>query len=188
MVTLCYLGFLGLSFLGAISDILFYRIPNFIVALIFTGSLIIIALQHATIDFHLVGLIFIITILTGYLLYAFKLMGAGDAKFLSASILWIVPEHVPSYLALVAFSGGIIALIFVVAHHQIDYVRLKVIPFLKHKFPTPETSQGFKGYTHLPFVHVRNGTWSKTLVPYGLAIFVGNLISTYFYLTQWGFK
>ncbi|MGI4851959.1 MAG: A24 family peptidase [Janthinobacterium lividum] len=179
MVALCYLGFLGLSFLGAVCDILFYRIPNFAIGLIFLGSFVKLGLQYSTLDLHLTGMIFITTLLAGYLLYVLKLMGAGDAKFLSASILWIEPSHVPSYLVLVALSGGVLALIFIVGHDQIDYARLKIIDFLKKKYSTPETTQGFKGYPHLPFENVRRTTWLKTLVPYGVAIFAGNLMSTY---------
>ena len=189
MVTLCYLGFLGLSFLGAICDFLVYRIPNFVVGLILIGSFINLGLAHSHADFYLSGLIFIITLLSGYLLYAFKLMGAGDAKFLSASILWIEPNFVVSYLALVTIGGGVLALLFIFMPHQIDYMRLKMILFLQKKYKISETNQdvkGVKGYLHLPFLNVRTSTWMKTLIPYGVAIFIGNLISTCAHITAWG--
>ena len=188
MVSLCYLGFVVLSLLGALCDFLFYRIPNFVVLGILVGGILKLFLQHSTTDFHLIGLIFIVILLTGYLLYAFNFMGAGDAKFLSASILWIAPQDLYSYFALVALAGGGLALICLFGHKPIDFIRMKVFFALKEKLSISETSRGIKNYFHLPFVDMRETTWTKTLIPYGIAIFVGNLVFACLYLDRWGFK
>ena len=188
VISFFYFGFFVLSLIAALTDFLFYKIPNILIIMILCGTGIKIFLEHSSVDFYLTGLIFMTTLLSGYLLYAFKIMGAGDAKFLSASVLWIAPQEVIDYLILVAVSGGILAACYIFWSSKIDLWRSKLIECFQK---TPSFSKcGIIGkYLHTTFVPANaHNMWSKILIPYGISIFTGNLIFIYFYFTQRGFQ
>lgn len=186
MVSFCYLGFLTLSFFAALSDFMFYRIPNALIITILGGVGLKLFLEYPHTDYYFTALIFLITLLSGYLLYAFKVMGAGDAKFLSASILWLTPQDVPSYLVIVSIAGGILSICYIFWHRRIDSLRLNLIKNLKESslFNQPWM---FGTSLQIPFTPAGSDTaWSKTLIPYGVSIFTGSLILVSLYFTQRG--
>lgn len=186
MVSFCYLSFLTLSFFAALSDFVFYRIPNTLIIMILGSVGLKFFLEYPHTDYYLTGLIFLIILLSGYLLYVFKLMGAGDAKFLSASILWLTPQEVPSYLVSVAVSGGILGIFYIFWRHYIDLLRFGLIEKLKESsfFNQPWM---LGASLQIPFTSASSdAAWSKTLIPYGISIFIGNLILVYLYFTQRG--
>lgn len=47
-------------------------------------------------------------------LFAFKKMGAGDIKLISALSLWMGPTHIVEFLSLTALLGGMIAILYLV--------------------------------------------------------------------------
>ena len=188
MISFCYLGFLAASFIAALSDLLFYRIPNALIATILAGVGFKLFLEHPNTDYYLTALIFLITLLSGYLLYAFRIMGAGDAKFLSASILWLMPQDVPSYLVIISISGGILSIFYIFWHSYIDSLRINLIERMKGSCIFNQDWM-FKTSLQSSFTYANtDSVWSKTLVPYGVSIFTGSVILVSLYLGQRGFQ
>ncbi len=187
MILACYLGFLVLSFFAAVSDFLFYRIPNFFVLAILLCVGLKLFIEYRAMDAYLTGLIFITTLAGGYLLYILKIMGPGDAKFLSVSILWMAPHDLIRYLVWVSIAGGLLALFYIFWHNTIDSLRLKIIQTLKE---TPLYKyKNSKKYLDDSFTSARlHDKWSQTLIPYGVSIFIGSLILTVEYFNQGSFR
>jgi prepilin peptidase CpaA len=109
VASICILSFSCLVFLGALSDIRSYLIPNRIclaIALLFPVFVIsspqAVAWGPALITAGgvLVG---------GFLLFALNLFGAGDAKFLAVIALWAGPNQVLPLILITALCGGIFA-------------------------------------------------------------------------------
>jgi prepilin peptidase CpaA len=54
-------------------------------------------------------------LLAGAVLFARRLAGGGDVKFLAAVAVWIAPADILSYVALMALIGGALAVIVLIA-------------------------------------------------------------------------
>ena len=183
---LCSLGFLLLSFLAAVTDFLFYRICNVFVLGILAISCLKLGLSYPHADLFFSGLVFITTLFSSYLLYSFKVLGAGDAKFLSASILFITPaSYVPMYLVVMSLCGGILSILYLFFHDYLDRIRLKIIGFLKDSHISLTFLGISKETFEASFTFSDEGKkWSKILVPYGIAIFMANGVA-FFYEKWW---
>jgi prepilin peptidase CpaA len=81
-----------------------------------------------------------------FILFAFNIMGGGDAKILTASAIWFgLNQSLVNYLAYVSVFGGVLSLIILTMRTQHDFI-------LAYGIPVPET-----------MLH-------KKKVPYGIAI------------------
>ena len=155
--------FLLVGFLGALYDFLFYKIPNSIVIFLALGGILKALLGYSIVSFEVVLITFILT----YFLYNFKVMGAGDVKFLSSSILWIPPQDVVIYFSLISFSGIFLSLVYVLFHKEVDILRMKYILLLKRHGL-------FKKLKTYNFIPSKDGSRKlQILIPYGVAIFMG---------------
>ncbi len=88
MISLVWLLFVALVTLVAVSDITRYRIPNWAslaLIVLFTGILV---WRHANAPWpwHLAA--FALVLMLGLAFFAFRQVGAGDAKFFAAIALW----------------------------------------------------------------------------------------------------
>ncbi len=100
-----------------------------------------------------------IVLLCGFVLYCFKIFGAGDIKLMTAVALWAGLADLPEFLIDVALFGGFLALFLIV-------LRRAIFMLLAQPW--------WRGSTELPRVLV-NGE----AIPYGVgiaagAIYVGN--------------
>ncbi|MFT3809934.1 MAG: prepilin peptidase [Micropepsaceae bacterium] len=101
--------------LGAMTDIVSYRIPNWI-----PGALIVlfaIAAPLAGMPLDLAGwhaLVFVAALLFGMALFAFNVIGGGDAKFFAGAALWMGPAVIGKYLLAFAFVGGVFAVLILI--------------------------------------------------------------------------
>lgn len=101
--------------LGAMTDILSYRIPNWIpgaLILLFALAAPLAGMPLQTVGMHV--LVFIIALLLGMGLFAFNLVGGGDAKLLAAAALWMGPAMIVKYAFAFALVGGAVALAILV--------------------------------------------------------------------------
>ena len=87
--------------------------------------------------------------------YAFKIMGAGDIKLLTAVSLWAGLAELLDLLVMVAVSGGIIALLLIVLRRLLFYGMVSV---------------GTSENVRLPTILVTGAP-----VPYGVAIAAGGI-------------
>jgi len=170
-----YLVFAVLSFCAAFSDLLFFRIPNSVVLAIF-GVFILKVLVFPNVNYpYLPFLVFAMTLILGYLLYAFKIMGAGDVKFLSVASMWATPTELIGFIFMVCISGGILAIIYLNYNHWINLSQVWIISSLSNLLG----KDNFKRVFGEKSLHMMVGTSKNNqhkispLMPYGVAIFFG---------------
>lgn len=145
--------FAGAMLIGAASDLYRYEIPN--EASIAIVAAFLPAAFAAGLGFLdiLVGLaIGFGCMIIGIGLFAINLFGGGDVKLLAAGAVWAGWEALPSYLFLVAISGGLLS--------------LALILFRRLRLPNRLNGIGWIHAIHTP----------GNSVPYGVAIAAGALI------------
>lgn len=168
--------FLILGGCAALWDFLFYKIPNTLVSGIIILFLIQYAEQIIIYDKQITFapfLIFLGILLIGFLLFATNVIGAGDAKFLAATSLWMEQYNIAFFLIVMSISGGILALLALRYSVIIDTVRIKISPkvlFICEKY--------FKFSNN----YIKNISSfdeqlaGKIIIPYGVPIFIGCLV------------
>jgi prepilin peptidase CpaA len=88
MISLVWLAFVGLAGFVAVSDVTRYRIPNWVslaLIVLFAGVLL---WRHADAPWPWHVAAFALVLLVGLMFFAFRQVGAGDAKFFAAIALW----------------------------------------------------------------------------------------------------
>ena len=139
---------------AAISDIRTRRIPNWISVVLITSFLLVGLIEGfslGTLSIHMgIGLCVLIC---GFILFAFNVVGGGDAKLLASCAVWMGPEAALTFLVLTALSGGLFS--------------LGVLMF--RQMPLPVTAVKVDWISRL---HMQGSG-----IPYGLAIAVGGIAS-----------
>ncbi len=139
--------------LGAMTDVLSYRIPNWI-----PGVLIVLfaaAIPLADMPLQLAGahaIVFAVALLLGMGLFALNLVGGGDAKFFAAIALWMGPTMIGKYALAFALVGGAFALVIL----------------LLRRLPMPDSAARIPGLGQLLLPGAG--------MPYGVALGLGGLI------------
>lgn len=110
------LAFAALCIASAVSDVRSLTIPNrycLSIALLYP---VYVLATGQSVDW-IAGLIVAAGILgAGFLLFALKLLGAGDAKLLAAVGLWAGPDLVVMFLIITALGGGLMAMTLWLRH------------------------------------------------------------------------
>ena len=145
--------FLLILLTGSIYDLKSFEIPNY-VTLLATFLFFPVALsEHMSL---LEILLHIsaggVVLLTGFVLYSFNFIGAGDAKLLAASSIWFGFAELPIFLVMVAMVGGFLSLVGIIVR--------------KVTLPTAWAQVGW-----IQNLHEESG------VPYGVAISAGAIMS-----------
>lgn len=96
---------------AAVSDIRTYKIPNKVVLGILLVYPLHVALSPVPVDWLMALGVFAISLAAGFVLFATKVFGAGDAKLIAGTMLWAGPVLAPLALLICALSGGVIALV-----------------------------------------------------------------------------
>lgn len=146
------LCFAGLSFAAGISDICSYTIPNrysLAIALVYPAHIL---LAAQPVDWLGALITFGSAMAVGFLLYSFRLIGGGDAKFFAVVALWAGPALIMEFTLYTTLFGGVVA-VFLLLKHRLD------------RAVTPEMAL----YTP------SDPGFSKQLMPYGTAIAAGAL-------------
>jgi len=111
MLELVVLIACSLFAVGAMSDLVSYRIPNWIsLALVaaFAVAVVVAGMPLSTVGWHL--LVGIAALAIGFALFAFNIVGGGDAKLFAAGALWAGPGYIMTYCLAFALAGGAFAL------------------------------------------------------------------------------
>jgi prepilin peptidase CpaA len=179
-VSILYSIYIILSLLAAFFDFLFYKIPNILVIglLIFAFPLLLTALSWDQVCLTLMASSIVL-----FLCFGFSMMGwigAGDAKLLTVSTLWLASKDVFSFIGLMALLGGGLAIIYVVLSPFIDHLRLRIISFLN---PILKKSTLGSVYIQEPFVFATAESYRHIKVPYGIAIATAAI---FIIVTHWG--
>jgi prepilin peptidase CpaA len=145
---------------AAIYDFLFYKIPNKLVIFILAAYILkagFTIVMGASIDILTEPVLtFTIVLSVGFLLFAIKVLGAGDAKLLAVSSLWMSEINSIQFITLVVISGGILALIYITLKKPLAFIRKLMLSKIVAK------------YGEATFVSA-----SGNVVPYAMAICAG---------------
>ncbi len=137
--------------IAAIYDAATLTIPNWI-SLVLMALFPVVALCSGS-DFTAIGIHLIIglsALLVGMVLFAFNLIGGGDAKFFAAVSLFVGLSDLANYAVVVILAGGALAVV-IMAAKRIAGLGVSMDWFLRH---------------------TRDGS----VIPYGIAIAVGALV------------
>jgi prepilin peptidase CpaA len=127
-----------------LSDISRFLIPNWIVLAILALYPVAVWLSPARPDWKMACLIALITFIAGYILFFLRIMGGGDIKLLTATILYAGKSGFLDFLIYVAILGGLGTLLLLALRAMAPYIFLKLgksgstIPrVLTNKEPAP---------------------------------------------------
>ncbi len=162
LVVFCVLIALGFALASAISDFKSMTIPN-----IYAGGIVLAFIPAFAVDYftgagmeffaafssHLLagGLVFALTLL----LFAARVMGAGDSKLCSALALWVGLSGLAAFIFYMALVGAVLAIATKILNKKV------VFPDAKEGSWIALSQKGAGG------------------VPYGIAIFFGAVIAFY---------
>lgn len=168
--------FVVLNSLIGIYDFSFYRIPNFLL-----GTLLVLYSFFAVL--YLDTSQILVSLLTGavvliacLLLYALKLFGAGDSKFLTVASLWAGFPGVISLLIYMAILGGVLGIIYLALRPYIN--RLSDLTWSliqKLEKSSPLFEKVWLGSGSGPEKGKRENIAANS-IPYGVAIAAGSII------------
>lgn len=102
----------GLLAYGAIHDVVGRTIPNRIALLISLVGLLQAIRGHTLLASSFIAVAIFIA---GFVAYRRSLLGGGDVKLLAATSLLFAPWQVPLQLEAIAVSGGLLAILYLVA-------------------------------------------------------------------------
>ena len=121
IVSLALLSILpGLVIAAALTDLTTMKIPNWL-----SGSLILAFFPAALvvgIPLDLVGMhvaVAFVALLVGMGLFAFRVVGGGDAKLISAACLWLGPSASFEFVLWTAMLGGLLSVALIVARRDV---------------------------------------------------------------------
>lgn len=156
-------AFAALLVIAAVSDIRTYRIPNNVVLAILLIYPVHAVVSPAPVDW-LTGLaVFAAALAVGFVLFATKFFGAGDAKLIAATMLWAGPVLALPALLICALSGGILALILL---SPLRFVVVNALSSISRESP--------------------GGAAPARQMPYGVPIALGGLFVAWALLTADG--
>lgn len=168
--------FLVIHVLIGVYDFSFYRIPN-----LFLAALLVLYAFYATIYLtpHLIFTsigIFAVMLALGFTLYAFNVIGAGDAKYIAVASLWFGLHGLAPFLFTTSLVGGGLALFYLLLQDHTgrfsDWVWLKI---QKGETDCPQLQHVWVGSGAGPEKGKRENIGSR-MIPYGIAIAAGSII------------
>lgn len=164
-----------LMLLASITDLLYYRIPNNVVGLLFILFPLFTLSTSQSITFQPYVLFAIIFIL-GMVLFYLNLIGGGDAKFLSVVALWIGWAKIIPFLILMGIIGGALSITILAMPKVIKNIAKKARHFVgKQRVLTPLMSR-FLNENNKEVERDILSMQQAHMVPYGVAITAAALI------------
>jgi len=124
------------------------------------------------------------TLIVSFLLYAVRVFGAGDAKLLAASALWLENSNFLLFILATSILGCFLGIFYLKWSDEIDKIRLKINIFLTKFLQDGILWTFYKRYQELPFKESRSPESKKVILPYGVAICGGCFVITY--IKIWG--
>lgn len=100
----------ALMTIAALTDVMSYRIPNWLtilIALLFFPMALLTQMPLAEFGSHLLAGVILFGL--GYLLFVIGLFGGGDSKLMAAAGLWFGTSQTMPFLVMTALAGGLLA-------------------------------------------------------------------------------
>lgn len=159
-----------------IFDFSFYRIPN-----LFLGLLVVLYGFYAPIylDFHTMWgslAVFAIMLIISFSLYALKIIGAGDAKYIAVASLWAGVHGIVPLLFFVSLAGALVSLIYLFLRDYIGRFSDLIWTYVQRAETNyPKLQSIWVGSGTGPEKGMRENIGSR-MIPYGIAIATGSII------------
>ena len=100
---------------AAINDVYEFKIPNLVSAIIIAGFPVCLIAAGGSFTLLWQGLLVgAIVLVVGFGLFAFRVVGGGDAKLLAASAPWFGTGLIDEFLLLTGIFGGFLALLILI--------------------------------------------------------------------------
>ena len=96
---------------AAVSDCIRYRIPNRVCIMLLALFPLFVTTAPGGVDWHQHLLVFALTLIAGFIMFARNIAGAGDIKLLSVVGLWAGPHLIATFLFVTAIAGGVLGLV-----------------------------------------------------------------------------
>lgn len=168
-------AFIIACFAAAACDFLVFKIPNVILMFIILLFILKVLLFQSVKDFLWPVAAFGGVLFVGFILYLFKWIGAGDAKFIAVVSLWASQKNLVVFLMMMSIAGGVLALLYLKFHPQIFGVQQKILSHLRLVPYFAKLSLSTESNEQKAKQDEKNT--KKRIIPYGVAVFVGALIS-----------
>ncbi len=170
-----YGAFILSCFAAAIHDFLFYRIPNAIVFFLVALFLMKVIFFQSFSDIYFPLIVFLLSVSGGFALYAFKIIGAGDAKFLAATSMWASEVNLLGFLFVTSLAGGVLGFICMTQGTRLDALRGRVTSMLRGTLGEDIFNKTFAMNWLSPSSNDKATVSAQKVIPYGIAIFLGCL-------------
>ena len=178
-MTFFWCAFLVISFIIAINDWLTFKIPNKLLLILiglYALRTLIFMTPSSLIEPSLYALL---TLVIGFIFYTFRIAGAGDAKFMAVSLLWMYEFQLFKFCFYVALIGGIMAISYMFFKDHLAALRVNAL-HLFNKLPVQHVLKRIfvsrdevtDGVGDILETHIQNGR----VIPYGVAIFLSSFI------------
>jgi len=160
--------------LAAILDFLYYRLPNKLFYAIFYLFPIYIVLSF---KFHLMSnyLVFVGSILIGFVLFSTTIIGGGDAKLLAAISLWIGWTNIVPFMLWMLVLGGAISCFYLMFPKAIYHITAQMREFIQKQALLKKSIRFL-----VSDIDVIEGEilslQQKRMIPYGISIAGAGLI------------
>ena len=99
---------------ASVQDILVRKISNLLVLAVLIGGLAAMVIMGPQVALWQNLLVFVVLLAVGVFAYARKVLGAGDAKLIAATGLWVDLAGAPRLVAAILISGGLVALLMLI--------------------------------------------------------------------------
>ena len=144
----------ALVILGGVYDLTTMKIPNWIsIALILAFFPVALLVGLPWMDGAISVGLGVVALVIGIALFAFGVLGGGDAKILAASTVWVGLAGLLPFLLITAIAGGALSLFLLIARKWVPLMPVVLPPWLE-KLMHP-----------------------KGDIPYGIAIAVGAVLA-----------
>lgn len=110
---------------AVITDITSFIIPNLLVIILLLTYPVMVVFASVMPDWKISLVIGLCTFFIGFILFALKIMGGGDVKFLSVMTIFVGKSGLLEFAMLVAVLGGALAIILLISRPALSYVYSK---------------------------------------------------------------
>lgn len=171
--------YIFINVLIGIYDFSFYRIPNILLAALLVLYGFCAPFQMSYNELVISLIVFGVTLVIGLVLFASRVIGGGDAKYMAVIALWAGFPGVIQFLLFTAIAGGVIAIVYLALRDPIGRLSDFMWTLIqKAEKSVPALQYLWVGSGVGPEEGVRDNIGAR-VVPYGLAIAIGAIIMMY---------
>ncbi len=176
-MSIFYALFIGICVLAAFTDFLYFKIPNVLVVALLALFITKVLLWQNLSEIYFPASVFGAMLVVGFILYTFKIFGAGDAKFLAAAAMWASEVNIVAFLVFTALAGGVVGLLYLWLGKVIDSTRSAALGYLPKGFSAKLMKSPAQ---EVVVKQIQEGADLESMqiraIPYGIAICIGSVM------------